>query len=216
MEVRRFGWEKSRYNGVVEEVTQESGGRAKRIAKSVVVSGFALPLLWFLLAPFPGMALIYSITDPLRGHPESKHGTNPKSFIGLWVKEEPVEFGFTSNSLAFVEDGSFARRSGTSRRSWHYDDSRLSFDRVSGCGNCYRGVVTSDFSVEFEGNDRMKLTQVANGYERDVKGWYRRTKITEELKTRMTLQAKLEDYTLMSQATSILDAIEQLSKRTSN
>ena len=183
-------------------------GRKRLIKRAAVTSVIAVPLLWFVFAPFPGLGMIYSITDPLRGHPHSKHGTQPSGFVGLWVKENPVEFGLISNAIALLADGHIGQHTGTSRYTWHFDESLFSLDKVSGCGNCFRGVVTSEFIVEFDGKDRMKLTPASSYSQRDIEGWYRRMDMTQELHEKMTEQAKLDDYALSSQARAILIAFE--------
>jgi hypothetical protein len=183
-------------------------GRERFLKRAAVTSVIAVPLLWFVLAPFPGLGLIYSITDPLRGHPHSKHGTQPSEYVGLWVKENPVEFGFISNAISLLADGHIGQQTGTSRLSWHFDDSLFSLDRVSGCGNCYRGVLTSDFKVEFDGKDRIKLTPVESYSLRDIEGWYQRMDMTQDLRDRMTEQAKHDDDAISAQARAILRAFE--------
>jgi hypothetical protein len=175
-----------------------------------VVAVVATPCLWFILAPFPGMGLVYSITDPLRGHPNRPHGSHSAALLGLWVKDGPIDFGYFANALALSPNGKFSRTTGMSRYSWHNDDSRLYLDYVSGCGNCYAGVVTREYRIEFDGSDRIRLTPVSTGRVNDVEGWYTRTEVTDELVAKMESLKDVEDYAISSQAMSVLDAIEHM------
>lgn len=167
-----------------------------------------VPCLWFVLAPFPGMAMVYAITDPLRGHPNWEHGEHPSEFEGLWVNEKPVEFGFDQDVVSLAAGGKMPGY-GMTRRKWHSEKGTLYIDGVSGCGNCYCGVMTQTLTVEFDGPDRMRLSRrpQANN-DRGIGGWYVRTPITKELKQTMEKQAELEDYVLSSQARSVLEAID--------
>jgi hypothetical protein len=177
--------------------------------KGVAYCVVGLPVAYFILGPFPGMGCGFPIVDALQGHPARKHGTHPKDFLGLWIKEEPVEFGHVANSLYFLANGEFARTNGTLRRTWHYDEEVLYLDHVSGCGNCYRGVVTEKVTVYRQGNTRMRLVPWKDqGYSREIEGWYRRTDVTRELYEKMAIQSETSDYALSSQGRSVIDAIE--------
>ena len=186
---------------------QES--RKRFLKRAVVTSVIAVPLLWLVLAPFPGLGMIFLITDALRGHPHSKHGTQPSKFVGFWVREQPVEFGFSSEAFFLMQDSTVATTPGLARRSWHFDSDVLSLDYVSLCGNCYAGVRTSDFTVQFDGPDRLQLTPVHAMRETGVHGWYRRTEITDELKKVMNKLLEKEYSTEASHGHSVLRAIEQ-------
>ncbi len=180
----------------------------RKRARWILFTVIGVPCLLFVLAPFPGMAMIYAITDPLRGHPSWEHGEHPAEFEGLWVNEEPVDFGFDHNVISFSPGGQMPNY-GMTRRKWHADRETLYIDGVSGCGNCYRGVRTQTLEVEFDGADRMRLTRrEPSRDDRGIGGWYVRTPITDDLKQRMTLQAEVDDYALSSQARSILRVIE--------
>ncbi len=66
--------------------------------KLYFIIGF--PLLSCGLSPFPfGCGLIYSIGDSLRGHPQGPHGTQPISFVGLWIRDESVPYDFVGQSF---------------------------------------------------------------------------------------------------------------------
>ncbi len=186
-----------------------------KLLKVLAGLSVAIVVLFAVCGPM-AFAPLYALRSSLSAHPERDHGTHPAQFLGLWVKEEPVEFGFRANAIGFLADGEFAGTRGTLRRSWHFDDSRMYFDHVSCCGNCYQGVVTAAFKVEFDGDDRIKLTVTEyDGYARDIGGWYRRTEITDELVARMESQKDLDDYAISSQARSVLDAIEHMERGSS-
>ncbi|HXH60755.1 MAG TPA: hypothetical protein VNI20_05295, partial [Fimbriimonadaceae bacterium] len=60
----------------------KSGKVIVTASRLFLVALVSIVLLYFL-APWPGLGMIYSITDPLRGHPDSRHGTQPSKFVGL-------------------------------------------------------------------------------------------------------------------------------------
>lgn len=182
--------------------------RARFLKRTAIVSIVAAPFLWFVLAPFPGLGLIYSITDPLRGHPHSKHGTQPTKFVGLWVQEVTKEFGSKEKAFFLMDNWDVADIPSTSQRTWHYDDGRLVIDSVSGCGNCYSGIVTGEYTVTFDGADRMELTHV-DGHDHHYFGWYRRVEITDALREAIEQQMRSESDLEARQAKMVMFAIEQ-------
>ncbi len=153
----------------------------KRSYKPAVITGIiAFPFLWFILAPFPGLGLIYSITDPLRGHPHGPHGKQPEEFVGMWMQEEPEEFGFRASAFFLMGDSTVADGPGMSFENWHVKKGTFYVDYMSRCGNGYAGNQTGKYEYEFDGADRMKLTHVIGTYDMDYSGWYQRVEVTDE------------------------------------
>src|SRR5688500_5453773 len=111
------------------------------------------PLLWFVLAPFSlfGCGMIYPVWDVLRGHPAGRHGAQPPSFVGFWIREEVEMYDFLGQAFYLMPDGRFAGMAGMTSRRWHFDDDRLFIDSVARCGNCYQGNVTAEHSIRFVG-----------------------------------------------------------------
>lgn len=168
-----------------------------------------LGLVFFLLAPFLGAAMIYTITDAMRGHPHTDHGTRPPEFVGMWIQEQPVQNAYREWAFFLMEDSTVANLGGTSKENWHYDDGRLSIDRVSRCGNCYSGIMTTDFLVEFDGLDRMRLTPADDKKRSKRIGWYRRVPVDAALRAEMEVRVNDHDELLASQARTVLRAIER-------
>ena len=186
----------------------------KRFYKKVVITAVvAVPLLWFILAPFPGMAMIYSITDPLRGHPHRPHGNQPGEFVGMWMQEEPEEYGFRATAFILLGDSNVANGGGMSSLRWHVEGDTFFGDYMSRCGNCYAGNLTGKYEYEFDGPDRLKLTHVDETFNLKYSGWYRRTEITEELVTELEELEKLGREAKSSQALWALLAIESARHR---
>ncbi|MCH7904193.1 MAG: hypothetical protein IH944_06450 [Armatimonadetes bacterium] len=142
----------------------------KRLIKRLAVTAcVAVPAL-FVLAPFPGMGMIYSIVDPLRGHPHRPHGTQPNNFVGMWMQEEPEMYGFRASAFILESDSQVADGPGMSFRRWHVDKGSFFVDHMSRCGNCFAGNQTGRYDYEFDGDDRMKLTHVKGSYDLRYKG----------------------------------------------
>ncbi|MCO5296810.1 MAG: hypothetical protein M9921_08130 [Fimbriimonadaceae bacterium] len=89
-------------------------------------------------------------------------------------------------------------------------------DHVSLCGNCYAGVTTQSFEVEFEGSERIKLKPVGPHRSGRVERWYRRETPTPELRDAMQRRVDKarsepspmgDDYFF---ASDVLDAIDHL------
>lgn len=167
-----------------------------------------VPILVGALAPFPGLGLIYAITDRLRGHPEGQHGTQPQNLAGLWIRRETVMYDFAGQSFFLSPDGKVLGFYGMTRRHWHYDNDRLFIDAVSGCGNCYRGNVTSEHKIQLLGPDQLLVTR-ENGGDRGVAGVYTRVQIDDALKSRMSRLAESQDENERFNARMVLKAIEQ-------
>lgn len=183
-------------------------GRERFLKRAAVTSVIAVPFLWYFLAPWPGLGLIYSITDPLHGHPSGAHGTQPAEFVGMWLQEEPEQYRMRSSAFVLMPSSDVADMPGMSYRRWHFDDGLLNIDQWSRCGNCYMGVINGKFRVEFDGSDRMKLSHV-DGHDHDYEGWYRRVEVTDELTAAMEEHKLAEDELLAMQARGALFAIEQ-------
>jgi hypothetical protein len=168
-----------------------------------------VPLLCFALAPFPfGFGMIYAITDSLRGHPIRPHGSQPQNFVGLWVREESVMFDFVGQAFYLLPDGRFAATGGMTQRRWHFDNNRLFIDSVSRCGNCYRGNVTTYYSVQFVGTDQLIVTNLNEHTKRGVAGKYRRHEVTDTLKSEFSRLEESKDEGESFKARSVLRAIE--------
>lgn len=169
-----------------------------------------LPLVSFVLAPFPlGMGMIYGITDTLRGHPQSAHGTMPKNLVGFWMREESDKPFAHPPAFYLMPDGRLAGIGGMTSRRWHFDDKTLFVDAVSHCGNCYAGNVTSAHSISFDGPDRMLIVQKNGDKERGIMGHYRRVENTDALRAEMTLLKESDDFETFARAGRVLRAITQ-------
>lgn len=170
-----------------------------------------VPLLWFALAPFSlfGCGMIYPIVDTLRGHPEGAHGSHPPKFAGLWIRDESIEFDFVGQAFYLLPDGRFAGMTGMTERRWHFDDGRLFIDSVSRCGNCYQGNLTAEHTVRFEGADVLFVTNARKAATRGIMGRYRRFKVDEDLKSRLTHLAKATDEPKSFRGRMALTAIER-------
>jgi len=165
--------------------------------------------LSLLLAPFPlGCGMIYPIADKLRGHPQGRHGSQPQQFVGLWIREEVIEYDFLGQAFYLMPDGMFAGMPGMTLRRWHFDDERLCIDAVSRCGNCYQGNVTTELSVRFVGSDQMILEDTNKYIKRGIVGKYRKLNVTDELKAELKRQMRSTNETDFFKARSILRAIE--------
>lgn len=183
-------------------------GRERFLKRAAVTSVIAVPFLWFVLAPWPGLGLIYSITDPLHGHPSRAHGTQPAEFVGMWMQEEPEQYRMRSSAFILMPSSDVADMPVMAYRRWHFDDGLLNIDQWSRCGNCYMGVINGKFRVAFDGGDRMKLTYVG-GYDHDYSGWYRRADFNDDLRAEMEAQRESVDEIESMQARGALFAIEQ-------
>lgn len=175
-----------------------------------------VPMVSFVLAPFPlGMGMIYPITDTLRGHPQSPHGTQPKNLVGFWMREESKKYDFLGTAFYLMPDGRFAGNGGMTSRRWHFDDDVLFVDAVSRCGNCFAGNVTSTHSIKFDGPDRLHIVKKDGNVERGIAGNYRRVKITDALKAEMTRLGQSKDDEEFFKGRAVMGAIdhfENLSK----
>ncbi|MEI7985204.1 MAG: hypothetical protein WCI55_06215 [Armatimonadota bacterium] len=168
-----------------------------------------LPLLSCGLSPFPfGCGLIYSIGDTLRGHPQMPHGTQPPSYVGLWIRDEFVQFDFVGQSFYLMSDGKFVGIAGMTRRCWHFDNSHLFVDSVSLCGNCYQGNVTTKYTTQFIDSDQLLITNQNKNAEKGISGHYRRFKITAALKSNLNRLKESPDEDKSFKARSVLYAIE--------
>lgn len=173
------------------------------------------PLVGFALGPFPGLGMIYRITDSLRGHPQGPHGTQPARFTGLWVRDESVLYDFLGQAFYLMPDGRFAGMRGMTERRWHFDANRLFIDAVSRCGNCYAGNVTTELKIVFKGDDEMTVIDGSVISQRGIVGRYRRFEITDHLRLDLTLLAESTDEEESFKARCVLRAIkdsESLSK----
>jgi hypothetical protein len=169
------------------------------------------PLLFFLLAPFPiGCGFIYEVEDELSGHPRRLHGDHPQNLVGLWVRDEYIEFDFTGQAFYLLSNGRFAGNPGMTIRQWHADGDRLFIDSVSLCGNGYVGNVTSVHTVEFLGPDQMLVAHVTNANaKRGIMGTYRRVELTDAYKEEMERLSKSEDEEQNFRGYRTLLAIQQ-------
>lgn len=183
--------------------------KKRKIVRTVVTIVITLPILWFILMPFPGMGLIFAIIDPLRGHPHGPHGTQPEKFVGMWIQEEPEMYGFRSSAFILMDNSRVADGPGMSFRHWHVDNDRFFVDYMSRCGNCYAGNQTGEYEYEFDGSDRMKITHVEGTFNLRYKGWYRRVEVTDEFVRKMEELEKSDYDAIGSQARWALFAIEQ-------
>ncbi len=175
--------------------------------KLYFIIGF--PLLSFGLSPFPfGCGLIYSIGDSLRGHPQGPHGTQPISFVGLWIRDLSIPYDFVGQSFFLMSDGQFAGAPGMTRRCWHFDNSHLFVDSVSLCGNCYHGNVTNEYTTKFVGTDQLLITNQNKSAKKGIAGLYRRFKITSSLKLDLDRLKDSPDENQSFKARSVLNAIE--------
>lgn len=168
----------------IDEFKATSGKPKRSMKRSVKRALIGICLVFpviAVLAPFPGCGLIYSITDPLRGHPHRAHGTQPEKFLGMWMQENPVEYGFRAASFILLDDSNIADGPGMSFRRWHVEGDTFYGDYMSRCGNCYAGNRTAEYRYEFDSPDRMRLAHIEGTYNLRYSGWYKRTDITEEL-----------------------------------
>lgn len=168
-----------------------------------------VPLLSFALAPFPGCGMIYPITDNLRGHPERRHGTQPQNLVGFWVRDESVMYDFLGQAFYLMPDGRFAGMQGMTVRRWHFDDNLLSVDSVSRCGNCYRGNVTTEYSVRLVDGDQMFVTNRDKNANRGISGKYRRVEVNSALQSAMSRLQDSPNEGESFKARMVLKAIEQ-------
>jgi hypothetical protein len=167
-------------------------------------------LFCFALAPFPlGLGMIYPIRDHLRGHPEGPHGTQPRNFVGLWIREESVKYDFLGQAFYLMPDGRFAGMPGMTKRRWHFDDDCLYIDSVSLCGNCYQGNVTSEHTIKFIAADHLLVTNRNMNVKRGITGQYRRVEITDAFKSELSRLEESSDEGESFKARSALRAIEQ-------
>jgi|CXWL01.1.fsa_nt_gi hypothetical protein len=167
-------------------------------------------ILLFILAPMPGLGAIFPIWDNLRGHPQRTHGTHPQNFVGLWVRDEVKMFDFVGQAFYLMPDGELAGYLGMTRRHWHFDDNSFFVDSVSLCGNCYRGNVTTEHTVKFDGADQMIVGNKKKSATRGVSGLYHRVEITDELRSELNCLKKSEDENESFKAGSVLRAIEHI------
>jgi hypothetical protein len=167
------------------------------------------PLLWMALAPFPGMGLIYAITDPLRGHPLGRHGNQPEQFVGLWVRDRSVMYDFVGQAFCLLPDGRLAGMTGMTERRWHFDNDRLFIDAVSHCGNCFRGNVTTECKAKFVSADQMVVTNTDESANRGIGGTYRRLPVDASLKSKMAILSKSPDESISFRARMVLQACER-------
>lgn len=169
-----------------------------------------IPLLCFALAPFPvGCGMIYPIRDTLRGHPEWPHGAHPQNLVGLWIREESVKYDFLGQAFYLMPDGRFAGMPGLTVRRWHFDDNCLFIDAVSRCGNCYRGNVTTEHTIQLIGADQLLITKRNKNAKRGIAGNYHRVPITGALKSELAGLEESQDEGVSFKARSALRAIEQ-------
>jgi hypothetical protein len=158
---------------------------------------FGVPLLWFVLSPYPfgyGMGMIYPIRDELRGHPTRLHGSHPQKLVGLWVRDEYVQFDFVGQAFYLMPNGRFASSPGMTQRQWHFDDSRLFIDSVSRCGNCYQGNFTTEHTITLVGADQIVVSPVQKeNAKKGVVGTYRRVQVDGVYKREMERLAKSEN-----------------------
>jgi hypothetical protein len=168
------------------------------------------PLLLFVLAPFPiGLATIYPIRDILHGHPAGRHGAQPQNLVGFWIRDEVEMYDFLGTAFYLMPDGRFAGMQGMTVRRWHFDDDRLFIDAVSRCENCYRGSVTSQYTIQFVGADRLLVTPVDKDADMGIGGSYLKVEIKPTLKSRMGRLEESMDEGESFKARTVLRAIEQ-------
>lgn len=99
-----------------------------------------------------------------------------------------------------------------SQRTWHYDKGRLCIDSVSRCGNCYSGIVTSEYTAAFDGTDRMEL-RYADGHGPRYSGWYKRVPISDTLRASMERQEQSGSDIERSQARMVLFAMDEFVRK---
>jgi hypothetical protein len=168
-----------------------------------------VPLLCFVLLPFPiGCGLIYPIRDVLRGHPAGTHGSQPQKFVGLWIRDETVEFDFLGQAFYLMPDGRLAGLTGMTERRWHFDNNCLFVDSVSRCGNCYSGNVTTEHTISFSGEGKMFVTNKNKAAKRGIAGNYRRAEITGDLKAEMSRLSRSANDDESFRARMVLRAVE--------
>lgn len=170
----------------------------------------ATPCVLFALAPFPGMGMIFPIKDALRGHPAGRHGTQPQKLVGLWIRDEVVMYDFGGQAFYLMADGRVAGRTGMTFRRWHFDNDRLFIDSVSGCGNCYSGNHTSEYTIKFVGKDELLITNRDKDADWGVNGTYQRVQITDALRSNMERLKESPNEAESYQARVALDAIDQV------
>lgn len=169
-----------------------------------------VPLLWFALAPFPfGLGMVYPIRDHLRGHPEGPHGTRLQKFVGLWVRDQAVEFDFVGQAFFLLADGRFAGIPGMTARRWHFDNNCLFIDSVSRCGNCYRGNVTTEYSANFLGVDQLFVMNKDKSAKNGIGGMYRRVEVTNAYRSQLNRLRRSVDNDENFKARVTLAAVEQ-------
>jgi len=175
----------------------------------------AVPLVAFALAPFPiGCAMIYRITDTLRGHSERPHGTQPRNLVGLWIRKKAVMYDSLGEAFYLMPDGRVAGRAGMTRRYWHFDEGHLFIDSVSTCGNCYRGTITKEHTIRFLGPDRLAIAGRDKGSNREMGGEYARVSVNEDLKARMRRLQNSENEEEWFKARVVLQTVEQFEAMT--
>jgi len=155
------------------------------------------------------MGMIYPIKDSLRGHPQKPHGTQPPKFVGFWIREETVMFDFVGEAFYLMPDGTFAGRSGMTSRHWHFDNNRLFVDSISRCGNCDRGNVTTEYTVNFVDSEQLLITNRDKSAKRGIGGTYRMVKITDDLKANLARMQESKDEDKSFKARCAIAAIEQ-------
>lgn len=170
-----------------------------------------VPLMGFALLPFPiGCGMAYPIRDVLRGHPQWEHGSHPDKFVGLWIREEAIEFDFKGQAFYLLPDGLVAGLDGMSRRRWHYDNDKFFTDSVSLCGNCYAGNSTSAFKIAFRGANEMVASNLDSSVTRGIGGTYRRFEVSDGLKANMKRLSESTDDKENSKGRNVLRVIERV------
>lgn len=177
-----------------------------------------VPLLCVGFGPFPyGCGLGYPILDRLRGHPDEPHGTQPPSFVGLWVHDQPIPFDFQGQAFYLLPDGRVAGMQGMTVRRWHFDKDRFFVDSVSRCGNCYRGNVTAEYNVAFKGPSEIFVTNRDVSVTRGIRGTYHKVTITDSLRSDLNRRKDSKNESESFKARHVLRVIEHFeSMRTAN
>ncbi len=191
-------------------MTNNTQSRRRWVQRGKIFAVVGLPTLLVLaffslfgLGPF-----VYPITDALRGHPHGRHGTQPLKFIGLWVRDETVEYDSFGQAFYLTSDGRFAGSMGMTERRWHFDKGHFYVDSISHCGNCNHGNITTEASVTFTDADHMTLSSKDTVEGRGLVGHYRRVQITPDYTALVAKQMDSEDDTTSFRARSVERAIQ--------
>lgn len=174
--------------------------------------------MWLYLVAFMAIGFLFSpafsafyfpIRDQLRGHPQADHGTHPEKFVGLWVRDEVNLYDSMGQAFYLMSDGRVAGTSSMRFRRWHFDANTLYIDSWSGCGNSYKGVETTELSVNFNGPSLLRISSRSGSATKGVGGTYRRVIVNEALKSDLEHRQMSGDEKQRFKARMMLDAVRQ-------